>query len=186
MYLPTVDGATANPSLSTVHRDCVAHPKEDFPGSCVGSMPAAPRRSVADLPAGVTSSASSGETLRDASAPASPDGRRLISLRIDGNQLDQEQAIGVAKLNAAVHLASKDDELMPECSILGFEPALRLEGRTNSFRARSISAITAANVMRFSHWFNTDGVFGTHNGQHRYRAVRRGRQGNAPGSRRRK
>jgi hypothetical protein len=29
-----------------------------------------------------------------------------------------------------VHLASKDDELMPECSILGFEPTLRLEGRS--------------------------------------------------------
>jgi hypothetical protein len=51
-------------------------------------------------------------------------------------ELDEEYAIGVAKLNAAVHLASKDDELMPECGILVFEPALRLEGRSQQLQSQ--------------------------------------------------
>jgi hypothetical protein len=50
-------------------------------------------------------------------------------------ELDEEQAIGIAKLNAAVHLASKDDELMSECSILGFEPALRLKERSQQVQS---------------------------------------------------
>ncbi len=88
-------------------------------------------------------------------------GYQLEDRRKPAIELGEEQAIGAAKLNAAVHLASKDDELMPERCILGFEPTLRLERAANSFRARRISAITAANLMRFSHWFNTDGVFGS-------------------------
>jgi hypothetical protein len=49
---------------------------------------------------------------------------------------DEELAIGVAELNAAVHLASKDDELMPEYCILGFEPTLRLEGRSQQLQSQ--------------------------------------------------
>jgi hypothetical protein len=49
---------------------------------------------------------------------------------------DEEQAIGVAKLNAALLLASKDDELMPEYCILGFEPTLRLEGRSQQLQSQ--------------------------------------------------
>jgi hypothetical protein len=39
-------------------------------------------------------------------------------------ETNEEQTIAPVKLDATVHLASKDDELMPERGILGFEPAL--------------------------------------------------------------
>jgi hypothetical protein len=44
-------------------------------------------------------------------------------------QLDKEQAIIVREPNAAVHLAPQHNQLLPECRILGFKPALRLEWR---------------------------------------------------------
>ncbi len=63
-------------------------------------------------------------------------GYQLEDRRKPAIELDEEQAIGVAKLNAAVHLASKDDKLMPEYCVLGFEPTLRLEGRSQQLQSQ--------------------------------------------------
>jgi hypothetical protein len=45
-------------------------------------------------------------------------------------QLDEEQAIAVREPNAAAQLAPQNDQLMSQCRVLGFKPALRLEGRS--------------------------------------------------------
>jgi hypothetical protein len=65
----------------------------------------------------------------DASESADPDAE-LAHPCLRRNVLDEEQAISVAKLNAAVHLAPQDDQLLPQNCILGFEPALRPNGRS--------------------------------------------------------
>ena len=44
-------------------------------------------------------------------------------------ELDEEQAIAAAKLDAALQLTSQHDELLPQRRILGFKPALRREER---------------------------------------------------------
>jgi hypothetical protein len=44
-------------------------------------------------------------------------------------ELDQEPAIVVRKPGAATHLTPQNDQLMSECCILCFKPALRLEWR---------------------------------------------------------
>jgi len=44
-------------------------------------------------------------------------------------QLDQEQAIVVAELDATSHLSPQHGQLMPERGVLRFELALRLERR---------------------------------------------------------
>jgi hypothetical protein len=49
---------------------------------------------------------------------------------------DEEQAIGVAKLNATLHLEPHDDKLLPQNRILGFEPALRLEERRHEVQGQ--------------------------------------------------
>jgi len=45
-------------------------------------------------------------------------------------QLDQEQAIVVAELDATAHFAPQHSQLMPECGILRFKLALRPERRS--------------------------------------------------------
>ena len=44
-------------------------------------------------------------------------------------KLDEEQTVAVRELNPTAHLAAQHDQLMPEHHILGFKPALRLDGR---------------------------------------------------------
>jgi hypothetical protein len=44
-------------------------------------------------------------------------------------QLDKEPAVVVRKPNAAVYLTPQNDQLMLECRVLAFKPALRLEWR---------------------------------------------------------
>jgi hypothetical protein len=44
-------------------------------------------------------------------------------------QLDEEPAIIVGEPDPALHLTPQNDQLMPECRILCFKPALRLEWR---------------------------------------------------------
>ena len=44
-------------------------------------------------------------------------------------QLDEEPAVGVCELNAAVQLAPQHDQLMAERRVVGFKLALRLEWR---------------------------------------------------------
>jgi hypothetical protein len=44
-------------------------------------------------------------------------------------QLDKEPAIAVRESDPALHLAQQNDQLMSERRVLGFKPALRLEGQ---------------------------------------------------------
>ena len=44
-------------------------------------------------------------------------------------ELDEKQAIAAGRSDAPKHLAPQHDELPPQRSILGFQPALRLEER---------------------------------------------------------
>ena len=53
-----------------------------------------------------------------------PQGRRKSSV-----QLDEEPAIIVGEPDPTLHLTAQNDQLMPECRILCFKPALRLEWR---------------------------------------------------------
>ena len=44
-------------------------------------------------------------------------------------QLDKEPAIVIREPDPALHLTPQNDQLMAECHVLGFKPALRLEWR---------------------------------------------------------
>jgi hypothetical protein len=44
-------------------------------------------------------------------------------------QLNKEPAVIVSEPDSPLHLTPQDDQLMAECHILGFKPALRLEWR---------------------------------------------------------
>ena len=68
-------------------------------------------------------------------------------------QLDQEQAISVRELDTTAHPPLQHNQLMTERRVLGLKSAPRL---------RQNRAIIAADVRRFGHVINTDGVLGTH------------------------
>jgi hypothetical protein len=56
----------------------------------------------------------------------------VMALRTDGNHrysLDEEQAIVVREVDPTAHLTLQHDQLMSECGILCFKPALRFEWR---------------------------------------------------------
>ena len=55
-------------------------------------------------------------------------------------QLDKEPAIAVRELGPARNLAPQNDQLMSECRILCFKPALRLKGEANTARTKQSSA----------------------------------------------
>ena len=57
----------------------------------------------------------------------------------------------------------KYDQLMSERSVLCLKSALRLERRGEQGQEEAEQAIIAADVRRFGHVINTDGVLGTHN-----------------------
>ena len=90
----------------------------------------------------------------------------VMALRTDGKpsiQLDQEQAISVRELDTTAHPPLQHNQLMTERRVLGLKSAPRLERRgEQSFRKRQNRAIIAADVRRFGHVINTDGVLGTH------------------------
>jgi hypothetical protein len=79
-----------------------------------------------------------------------------------------EQTITVREPDATTHLPPQYDELMSERSVLCLKKsALRLSGETNRARQRQNSAIIAAEVRRFAHVINTDGILGTPSGPQR-------------------
>jgi hypothetical protein len=51
---------------------------------------------------------------------------------------------------------------MSERRVLRLKSALRLDGEANRVRKKQSSPIIAADVMRFGHVINADGVLGTH------------------------
>ena len=64
------------------------------------------------------------------------DGYQLEDRRKPAIELDAEQAIGIGNLNAAVHFAPQDDQLLPKNRILCFEPALGLEEDRNQVQGQ--------------------------------------------------
>jgi hypothetical protein len=88
-----------------------------------------------------------------------------IDTAIQHIQLDEEQTIA-SEPDTAVHLPPQYDELMSERSVFCLKSALRLERRdeqANRATQRQNSAIIVANVRRFAHVINTDGVLSTDN-----------------------
>ncbi|HEY8853026.1 MAG TPA: hypothetical protein VIM36_12645, partial [Gemmatimonadaceae bacterium] len=67
------------------------------------------------------------------------DGEDLQDRRKPSIQLDKEPAIVVRKPGPAAHLTSQNDQLMSECHVLCFKPALRLEWRGEQGRGQWIS-----------------------------------------------
>src|ERR1700720_4892694 len=55
-------------------------------------------------------------------------GRTIVTTRKPSIHLDQEPAIVVREMSAALHLTSQDHQLMSERGILSLKPDLRLEG----------------------------------------------------------
>ena len=100
----------------------------DCPRSYAESGPAGLRRFAAGLPFPSPVAAEAGtmpthERLR-------PDDRDCLQDRRKPTiQLDQEQAIAVRELAATSHLPPQHGQLMPECGILRFKSAFRLERR---------------------------------------------------------
>ena len=79
-------------------------------------------------------------------------------------KLDEEQTITIREPDTAVHLPPQYDELMSERSVLCLKSALRLERRDEQGHAEAEQrSIIVADVRRFAHVINTDGVLGTHN-----------------------
>ena len=103
------------------------------------------RRSVSICgrpPSERASNASSSESRPDANARASRDGYRenLEDRRKPSIQLDKEPAIVVREPDLALHLTPQNDQLMSECHVLCFKPALDLNGEAKTARTRQSSA----------------------------------------------
>ena len=79
-------------------------------------------------------------------------------------QLDEEQTIDIREPDTAAHLPPQYDELMSERSVLCPSRLFDLNGETNRARQRQNSAIIVADVRRFAHVINTNGVLGTYKG----------------------
>jgi hypothetical protein len=78
-------------------------------------------------------------------------------------QLDEEQTIAIREPDATAHLPPQYDQLTSERSVLCLKSALRLERRGEQAQEEAQNrAIIAADVRRFAHVINTDGVLGTH------------------------
>jgi hypothetical protein len=76
-------------------------------------------------------------------------------------QLDQEQAIPVREVDTTTPLPLQHDQLVsgaPSC----LKSALRLERRGEQGNEKHNRAIIVADVRRFGHVINEDGVLGTH------------------------
>ena len=77
-------------------------------------------------------------------------------------QLDEEQAITIREPDTSAHLPPQYDELMPQRRVLCLSRLFDLNGDTNRASQRQNSAIIVADVRRFAHVINTDGVLGTY------------------------
>jgi precorrin-6x reductase len=67
----------------------------------------------------------------------------LLDRRKPTIELDEEPSIIVRKLSAPPHLASQDDQLMPEHRILRLKPLFDLNGEASTARTKQISRIIA-------------------------------------------
>ena len=64
------------------------------------------------------------------------DGHDLQHRRKPSIQLDKEPTVVVGEQNAAMHHTPQDGQLMSERRVLGFKPALRLEGEAKTARRK--------------------------------------------------
>ena len=77
-------------------------------------------------------------------------------------QLDEEQTITIREPDATAHLPPQYDQLMSERSVSASSRRFDLNGEANRARQRQNSAIIVADVRRFGHVINTDGILGPH------------------------
>src|SRR5438552_8250628 len=63
--------------------------------------------------------------------PCHGDGHLACGGRLKGLTVDEKPAITVHEPDPALRLAPQNVQLMPEYHVLGFQPALRLEGRSH-------------------------------------------------------